>query len=343
MKSLCVPFLTLFALFHGCAYRRSIPLVKRKTASAAPAAAPATSAAAAASTSASASAAASASASSSAAASEEPNEDEEAPASETKSSSSGRGSKAERGVVRRDANGNPILPLAVKGGVTVHALGRIVTDRASFHKHNVIWPVGFVSTRLYSSMLDPNKKVEYRSTIKDDGTNPVFVVTPADTDPVQSHTASAVWTEVVKRVNDLKVNKRARNSVSGPEVLLLDTPPLFLSSSLWQAPDSCAACCRCMVCPIPRFEGCSRSCPVWTNSPTTRNSHNSRRLPDFVLLLAAPASSDFLFLGSFRSSFSRSKHDLTESAHRSRSPGMAGVWGQHQSNCQQTGHSSFGY
>jgi hypothetical protein len=71
-------------------------------------------------------------------------------------------------------------------------------------------------------MLDPNVKIEYQSTILDGGAKgPIFVIsTPNEPAlaPIQSHTASSAWSEVMRRINELKINKRARNSVSGPEL-----------------------------------------------------------------------------------------------------------------------------
>jgi hypothetical protein len=44
--------------------------------------------------------------------------------------------------IKRYSQGNPILPLQVKGA-TISSLGTIVWDKPAFHARNYIWPVGF--------------------------------------------------------------------------------------------------------------------------------------------------------------------------------------------------------
>jgi hypothetical protein len=40
--------------------------------------------------------------------------------------------------LKRDASGRPILPFTIKGGITIHSLGTIVSDRDAFHKVSTI-------------------------------------------------------------------------------------------------------------------------------------------------------------------------------------------------------------
>ena len=58
--------------------------------------------------------------------------------------------------VTRDANGAPVLPLAV-GVLTVTSLGHIRTDSSYFHNARYIFPVGYEARRPYQSMKFPEK------------------------------------------------------------------------------------------------------------------------------------------------------------------------------------------
>jgi hypothetical protein len=44
--------------------------------------------------------------------------------------------------VKRDADGNPVLPFVAKGA-TVLSLGTIVWDKPAFHQRGYLYPVGF--------------------------------------------------------------------------------------------------------------------------------------------------------------------------------------------------------
>lgn len=57
--------------------------------------------------------------------------------------------------------------------LTVFELGEIVVDRVGYHSENWIYPVGFVSTRIYGHMLDPGRKCVYTCKITDGGDYPV--------------------------------------------------------------------------------------------------------------------------------------------------------------------------
>lgn len=57
--------------------------------------------------------------------------------------------------------------------LTVFELGEIVVDRIGYHSENWVYPVGFVSTRIYGHMLDPGRKCVYTCKITDGGEYPV--------------------------------------------------------------------------------------------------------------------------------------------------------------------------
>lgn len=59
--------------------------------------------------------------------------------------------------------------------LSVYELGEIVVDRIGYHTENWVYPVGFVSTRIYAHMLDPGRKCVYTCKITDGGEYPVLV------------------------------------------------------------------------------------------------------------------------------------------------------------------------
>lgn len=122
----------------------------------------------------------------------------------------------------RDAEGRPILPIAVSSASTVLSLGRVAWDLPKFHSAKYIWPIGYKATRVYNSMHDIESRILYTCEILEDGRgNPVFRITPEDDvdHPVDGDTATAAWTAVVRAVNNKKSkeNRRSFTAVSGPE------------------------------------------------------------------------------------------------------------------------------
>lgn len=52
---------------------------------------------------------------------------------------------------------------------------QVVSDRLDYHSEDLIFPVGFCSTRVYGSLKDPEKKCVYTCKILDGGTAPTYV------------------------------------------------------------------------------------------------------------------------------------------------------------------------
>ncbi|OMH82791.1 Transforming growth factor beta regulator 1 [Zancudomyces culisetae] len=128
--------------------------------------------------------------------------------------------------VPKDADGNYILPIQV-GILTLLNLGKIVTDRETFHNERYIWPVGYVVQREYGSMIDPEKNVIYTCRIDDGGDGPRFYIESEDMPgkPIIAHTATGAWTTAVKLVN--KIRKREHsNSASGPDYFGFSHPTI---------------------------------------------------------------------------------------------------------------------
>ena len=59
--------------------------------------------------------------------------------------------------VPMDKSGKPVMPIQLRG-LTIQNLGTIVWDRPKFHAKRYIWPNGFKSSRIYSSMTELDKK-----------------------------------------------------------------------------------------------------------------------------------------------------------------------------------------
>lgn len=134
--------------------------------------------------------------------------------------------------VPTDANGNPIMPIEMRG-LTIHSLGKIVVDRKKFHAKRYIWPAGFKSSRVYCSMTNLNARCEYSSEIVDGEAEPKFIVTcyedPKNPIVIEANTASGAWAQVGKRINDLKeelTGKRMFTQLSGPEMFGFSHPTI---------------------------------------------------------------------------------------------------------------------
>lgn len=78
-----------------------------------------------------------------------------------------------------DSSGRPIFPIVLPG-CKVHSLGEIVTDRVGFHSEESIYPVGYCSSRIYTSVLNVNQSCIYTCTILDAGTGPRFEIVAED-------------------------------------------------------------------------------------------------------------------------------------------------------------------
>ncbi|KAI8137727.1 F/Y-rich N-terminus-domain-containing protein [Fennellomyces sp. T-0311] len=119
--------------------------------------------------------------------------------------------------IERDEQGLPRLPQQI-GVLTVLDLGKIVSDRDTFHNERYIFPVGYTVSRTYPSMKDPNSNTVITSTILDGGDGPRFHVVAADMpdQPIIANSATGAWTVVVRRSNEIR-HREHSNSASGPD------------------------------------------------------------------------------------------------------------------------------
>lgn len=127
-------------------------------------------------------------------------------------------------------DGTPKMPIGI-GNVTVLSLGRVEHERDSYSNWRYIWPIGYKSTRMHYSFIDPQKKVLYTSEILDGGASPLFRVTAEDCpeEPSEGTSPSAAWSAVLKRVAVARgdtsptVKKRSQFAVSGPDYFGVST------------------------------------------------------------------------------------------------------------------------
>lgn len=70
-----------------------------------------------------------------------------------------------------DVNGVPIYPITM-GNLSIYNLGKILFDRPGYHAENWIYPAGFMSTRVYGHIKDPERKCVYTCKIIDNGDSP---------------------------------------------------------------------------------------------------------------------------------------------------------------------------
>ncbi|XP_076630283.1 transforming growth factor beta regulator 1 [Colletes latitarsis] len=74
-----------------------------------------------------------------------------------------------------DVHGRPIFPIAL-GDLTVYSLGEVVSDRIAYHTEDLIYPVGYCSTRVYANLRDVKTKSLYTCKILDGGQKPRFEI-----------------------------------------------------------------------------------------------------------------------------------------------------------------------
>lgn len=130
-------------------------------------------------------------------------------------------------LVRDKSTGAVRMPLAL-GDLTIECLGSII-PRSPFLTEKHIWPVGYVSARYFTSMINPDRRVKYTSKIVDGGDKPLFVVIAEDDqeNPITSHSPSAAWRVALKRIalktgnEKIAVSGALRFGLSHPTVLSL--------------------------------------------------------------------------------------------------------------------------
>lgn len=127
-----------------------------------------------------------------------------------------------------DSTGRPVFPIEL-GSLTVHSLGEVVTDRPDFHTEDVIYPVGYVSTRIYGSMKDPRMKCVYTCKISDNNGVPRFDIT-ADNDlsvPIIGTTPDICHALLLQFVNESLGSDVVTTTPRGNEFFGLSHPTIL--------------------------------------------------------------------------------------------------------------------
>lgn len=141
-------------------------------------------------------------------------------------------------VPRDPVTGEPKMPLALTGGVTILSLGQIDSASEKFHNNRYIFPVGFRSRRQYSSLVDPSRRCSYLQEIRSASTKskvgleiqePSFtLICEESPDQVMSsNTPSGVWAilrEKTKAHREEKAGKKLSTNISGQEQFGLSNP-----------------------------------------------------------------------------------------------------------------------
>uniref|UniRef100_A0A0A9WII7 Transforming growth factor beta regulator 1 n=2 Tax=Lygus hesperus TaxID=30085 RepID=A0A0A9WII7_LYGHE len=100
-----------------------------------------------------------------------------------------------------DSCGKPIFPISL-GDFTVHSLGE-VCEKPEYHTEDLIFPVGYCSTRVYGSLKDPEKQCMYTCKVMDGGLGPKFEIV-ADTDldvPIVSTSIDSCHSMLLSLIN----------------------------------------------------------------------------------------------------------------------------------------------
>lgn len=112
--------------------------------------------------------------------------------------------KKPKSKIKKDENGNIIYPVKVSGSLTLIACGK-VNPLPSYHSAHNIFPVGYISERLYASIFERGKKALYRCEIIDGGEKPIYKVTCSEDpgNPIVKDTSTGCWVHICKLVDGL--------------------------------------------------------------------------------------------------------------------------------------------
>jgi chromodomain-helicase-DNA-binding protein 7 len=145
-------------------------------------------------------------------------------------------------IIAYDDDGSPSLPIQFTRTRYVIDLGHIVTDRPAFHSSKYIFPVGFKSSRLYASTLDPSQQVRYTSEILDTGSDvPLFRVTMDDHPEIffEGKAPSSPWCLIKQRVDALHGPVTGCRLLSGPGCYGLSSPIICYLIQRMDGADKC--------------------------------------------------------------------------------------------------------
>lgn len=101
-----------------------------------------------------------------------------------------------------DTFGRPIFPIEL-GSLTIHYLGEVMSEH-EYHTEDVIYPVGFVSTKLYGSVQDPTLNCIYTCKISDNNGHPSFEISSDENTPsIFGATPDVCHSMLLQKLNDV--------------------------------------------------------------------------------------------------------------------------------------------
>ena len=126
--------------------------------------------------------------------------------------------KISKSKIQKDEQGNIAYPIKISGSLTLIHPG-VVNPLPAYHSAHNIFPVGFVSERLYASIYDKSKKALYRCEILDGGDKPIFKVTCSEdpNNPIIKDTSTGCWVHICKLVDNLADTQKEKVTISGTE------------------------------------------------------------------------------------------------------------------------------
>ncbi|CAM6106755.1 unnamed protein product [Calypogeia fissa] len=117
------------------------------------------------------------------------------------------------------------------GTLRVLSLGKIVKDSEQFHNETHIWTEGYTAVRMFASMKDAERIIEYKMEVLRNPATPLFPlfrVTPEDDRPVEAPTASGCWKKILIKIQRAKekaglciatlLEKKRQSFRSGPSM-----------------------------------------------------------------------------------------------------------------------------
>lgn len=121
--------------------------------------------------------------------------------------------------VETDSEGHIVYPIVVTSTLKILNLGSIDSDRPTFHSSRNIYPIGYKAVRTSLSMFHRDTKCDYICEILDNGTGPLYKVTPSDDpeNPIYHSASSGAWIEICQKINSVNEQNRQKVTVSGPD------------------------------------------------------------------------------------------------------------------------------
>ena len=126
------------------------------------------------------------------------------------------------------------LPLHIGTSLIIVSTGVCVTDKPGFNTERYIYPNGFISERLFTSIVNPKEKEWYRSLIIDDGRDePLFRVESKNNPEIyyEGNTPSNPWIALLKAVEKKKrtlgLKSSTTTTISGPKSYGLSEPEVI--------------------------------------------------------------------------------------------------------------------